>query len=206
MSAGRASAPAPERALAALAAELRGEGTVISPHVVEPSTGPSLGLLAARGPRAAEDPHLYALVVEAVREGYLLHYGEPRILAGSDGDLALLAGDYLYARGIERLAALGDEAAIRELSELIGLAAECHAEGRPELASPLWLASAVAVGCGSSERHETAKRAARALEATAAAQLAEAAAMTAAEAGIAGEFEHAAEAIDFRAPEVDVSG
>ncbi len=47
-------------------------------------------------------------MVEAVREGYLLHYGEPRLLAGHDADLALLAGDYLYALGIERLAALGD--------------------------------------------------------------------------------------------------
>ena len=43
-------------------------------------------------------------MVEAVREGYLLHYGEPRLLAGHDADLALLAGDYLYALGIERLA------------------------------------------------------------------------------------------------------
>ena len=51
-------------------------------------------------------------MVEAVREGYLLHYGEPRLLAGHDADLALLAGDYLYALGIERLAALGDPEAV----------------------------------------------------------------------------------------------
>ena len=51
-------------------------------------------------------------MVEAVREGYLLHYGEPRLLAGHDDDLALLAGDYLYALGIERLAALGDADAV----------------------------------------------------------------------------------------------
>ena len=38
-------------------------------------------------------------MVEAVREGYLLHYGEPRVLAGHDSDLAVLAGDYLYALG-----------------------------------------------------------------------------------------------------------
>ena len=42
-------------------------------------------------------------MVEAVREGYLLHYGEPRLLVGADADLALLAGDYLYALGLERL-------------------------------------------------------------------------------------------------------
>ena len=59
-------------------------------------------------------------MVEAVREGYLLHYGEPRLLAGHDPDLALLAGDYLYALGIERLAALGDAEAVLELADLIG--------------------------------------------------------------------------------------
>ena len=52
-------------------------------------------------------------MVEAVREGYLLHYGEPRLLAGHDADLALLAGDYLYALGLDRLAALGDTAPSR---------------------------------------------------------------------------------------------
>ena len=63
-------------------------------------------------------------MVEAVREGYLLHYGEPRMLAGHDPDLALLAGDYLYALGLERLAALGDPEAVRELSDLISLCAQ----------------------------------------------------------------------------------
>ena len=63
-----------------------------------------------RSARAAAAPGEYALVVEAVREGYLLHYGEPRLLAGHDADLALLAGDYLYALGLDRLAALGDAA------------------------------------------------------------------------------------------------
>ena len=51
-------------------------------------------------------------MIEAVREGYLLHYGEPRIVVGADTDLALLAGDYLYALGLERLAALGDLEAV----------------------------------------------------------------------------------------------
>ncbi len=47
---------------------------------------------------------------------------------GADDDLALLAGDYLYARGLERLAALGDLEAVRELSDLISLVAQLHAE------------------------------------------------------------------------------
>ena len=43
-------------------------------------------------------------MVEAVREGYLLHYGGAAVVAGADPDLELLAGDYLYALGLERLA------------------------------------------------------------------------------------------------------
>ncbi len=130
----------------ALAAQLREEDTPISPHVVEPAEEPALGLLAAAGPSAAAAPGEYALVVEAVREGYLLHYGEPRLLAGHDDDLALLAGDYLYALGLERLAALGDAAAVAVLAELIGRCAQLHAEGREDEAPELWHAAALAIG------------------------------------------------------------
>jgi hypothetical protein len=133
---------APGEALRVLAAQLRDESTPISPHVVDPTAEPELGLLAASGPRTAADPGQYALVVEAVREGYLLHYGEPRLLAGQDADLALLAGDYLYALGLDRLAALGDTAAVAVLSELIGGCAQLHAEGRSDAVPELWRAAA----------------------------------------------------------------
>ena len=114
---------------------------MISPHVADPSKpSPTLGLLAAAGPRAAEAPGEYALVIETVREGYLLHYGRPRVIAGADADLALLAGDYLYALGLERLAALGDLEAVRELADLISLSAQLHAEGRRRAREALWLA------------------------------------------------------------------
>jgi hypothetical protein len=136
---------APDKALRVLAERLREEETPISPHVVEPAEEPVFGLLAA-GPRSAAAPGEYALVVEAVREGYLLHYGEPRLLRGHDDDLALLAGDYLYALGIEGLAALGDAEAVAVLSELIGRCAQLHAEGREDEAPELWRASALAVG------------------------------------------------------------
>src|SRR4051812_40344950 len=104
--------PDPNAALRDLAASLRDEDTPISRHVVEPTEEPVFGLLATAGPRAAAAPGEYALVFEAIREGYLLHYGEPRLLAGHDDDLALLAGDYLYALGLGRLAALGDTATV----------------------------------------------------------------------------------------------
>jgi hypothetical protein len=114
-------------ALAELAAQLRAEQTPISPHVSGPDAGPGF---APPGERAA--------VIEAVREGYLLHYREPRLLAGHDDDLALLAGDYLYALGIERLARLGDTAAVLVLADLIGACAQLHTEGRGEEAPARW--------------------------------------------------------------------
>jgi hypothetical protein len=132
----------PSAALRALAEQLGGEGTPISPHVVEPAAAPRLGLIAAEGPRAAAAPGEYALVIEAVREGYLLHYGEPRLLAGHDSDLALLAGDYLYALGLDRLAGLGDAEAVAILSDLISDCARFHAEGRGAEAEELWPAAA----------------------------------------------------------------
>jgi hypothetical protein len=106
-------------ALAALAEQLRAEDTPISEYVVDPVGSSGSGL--------AEE---YELVFEAVREGYLLHYGEPRLMAGHDADLGLLAGDYLYALGLDRLAALGDTESVAVLSELISKCAQAHAEGR----------------------------------------------------------------------------
>lgn len=136
----------PNEALARLAVLLREGETPISAHVVETAERPVFGLLAALGPRSAAAPGEYALVVEAVREGYLLHYGKPRLLRGHDADLALLAGDYLYALGIERLASLGDAEAVAVLAELIGRCAQLHTEDRAEEAPPLWRAAALAVG------------------------------------------------------------
>ena len=138
----------PEAALEALAAQLREEGTPISAHVVESAEEPELGLLAAAGPGAVASPAEYAVVVEAVYEGYLLHYGEPRLLAGHDEDLALLAGDYLYALGLDRLARLGDTEAVAVLSELIGRCARLHAEGAAEAVPQLWRDAARRIAAG----------------------------------------------------------
>jgi hypothetical protein len=82
-----------------------------------------------------------AFVLEAVYEGYLLHYETPRAFEGMDADLRLLAGDSLYALGLERLSASGDIDAVRELSDLISLCAFVHAQGRPELVEELWQAT-----------------------------------------------------------------
>jgi len=117
-------------ALQTLADRLRAEDTPISPHVVDPAAPSELGELAGGGE--------YALVIEAVREGYLLHYEEPRLLSGQDPDLALLAGDYLYALGLDRLATLGDTRAVTILCDLISECARSHAEGETEGIPDLW--------------------------------------------------------------------
>jgi hypothetical protein len=135
----------PGGALEALAEQLRADESPISPHVIDPAEAPELGELAAAGPGAAAAPAEYALVVEAVREGYLLHYEEPRLLAGHDPDLALLAGDYLYALGLDRLATLGDTRAVAILSDLISDCARLHAEGSPAPIPGLWRSAAEAI-------------------------------------------------------------
>jgi hypothetical protein len=69
-------------------------------------------------------------VVEAVREGYLMHYGEPRALADVDDDLKLLGGDAMYAMGLARLADAGDLEAVAVLADLISACAQAESEGR----------------------------------------------------------------------------
>jgi hypothetical protein len=192
--------PAPEEALELLAERLRAENSVISPHVRRSAQPPYLGLLAAAGPRAIDARGSYALLVEAIREGYLLHYGEPRIVVGADPDLGLLAGDYLYAVGLERLAGLGDLEAVRELSDLISLTAQLHvAVSDPDAAAgataALWLACVTAVAVGTSEEHEAAKAALRAERPDAPAALLRSARFVAAATGLGSMLGHTAEAI-----------
>ena len=112
----------------------------------------------------------YALGLETIYEGYLVHYGRPRLFAPPDGDAALLLGDYLYAHGVARISALHDVAAVADLSELISLCSQVRAEeaaqpasaagqaggARPEDRSthgapgdgPLWAATAALLGRG----------------------------------------------------------
>jgi hypothetical protein len=196
--------------LGSLAALLRDGENVIAPHVVDSDEEPALGALAAAGPRAAEAPEEYVLLVEAVREGYLLHYETPRLIRGADPDLRLLAGDYLYALGLERLAARGDLEAVTELADLISLAAQIHAEsnGQPpgyEIRA-LWLAAAVAVAAGASSEHRDAKAALRAGDRAAARDLAAAAVENARRSGLDDALARAAESIGFDREDLPDSG
>jgi hypothetical protein len=195
--------PDPGDALNELALQLRGEQSVISPHVRAPDGQvPALGVLVAGGPRATEAPSEYAILFESIREGYLLHYAEARVVNGADDDLALLAGDYLYARGLERLASLGDLDAVRELSDLISLAAQLHAanhaSGPGDGCDALWLAAAIAVAAGPPPGHADAKRALRRGDPGASSALWEGAVSVAEPAGLAERLGRAAESIGFR--------
>jgi hypothetical protein len=156
-------------ALDRLAGALRTDGGLIADAVADPpQEDGALGAAAATGPRASGHEDDYALLVEAIFEGYLQHYGTGRVVRPPDPDLALLAGDRLYALGLARLAELGDLAAVAELADVISLAAQAQAEGDADRAVAVWAAGAAAVGHGSGPDLEAAKAAARAGEAGAA--------------------------------------
>jgi hypothetical protein len=83
--------------------------------------------------------------IETIYEGYLCHYGNPRLFAPEEQELALLLGDYLYAHGLVRIAATGSVGAVAELAELISICSCLRAEEAPGDADA-WLAAAVALG------------------------------------------------------------
>jgi len=150
-------------ALRRLQALLREEGglmaTLVDPAAQDglPDAIPSPAGVAAGGPRARGRREEYELLVEAIYEGYLLHYGSPRVVRTPEADLGLLAGDQLYAIGLARLVGLGDTLAVAELADTITLSALAQGAGEPELAAAVWAAGARAVGWGSSDAHGRAK-------------------------------------------------
>jgi hypothetical protein len=127
-----------------------------------PLPRPSPAQLAASGPRADGRNSDYELLVEAIYEGYLLHYHAARVVRSAEDDLGLLTGDRLYALGLARLVQLGDIQAVAELADVITLTALAQADDNPDLADAVWMAGARAVGWGASPQHERAKALVRA--------------------------------------------
>jgi hypothetical protein len=105
------------------------------------------GLLAAAvdpgAPADGEGP--YGSVLAAIREGYEQHYGQGRVLRTDDRDLALLAGDRLYALGLALLAERGDLPAVAVLADLISECASAHAEDDAARADAAWSRAATAL-------------------------------------------------------------
>src|SRR6059058_1055168 len=99
----------------------------------------------------------YALGLETIYEGYLVHHGRPRLFAPPDDDTALLLGDYLYAHGVARISALHDVAAVADLSELISLCSQLRAE-EAEGDGRLWAATAALLGREALDEARTALR------------------------------------------------
>ena len=123
---------------AQLADALRAEGGLLADALREQTS--------ADEPLLADvPPGPYALTLAAVREGYLLHYGEGRVTDVADPDLALLGGDRLYALALAELAALGDLAAVATLADLISDCARAHADEEPAQADAAWTAAATAL-------------------------------------------------------------
>lgn len=124
-------------ALATLAAELRGDGGLLAAATVDPAATAdrSRGDAVGRLPRGTVVGDALPVAIEATREAELLHHAPEaaRVVRTDDRDLALLAGDCLYALGLSRLAAGGwtDEVAI--LSDVVALVARLHADAAWEI-------------------------------------------------------------------------
>jgi hypothetical protein len=108
-----------------LAAEIAAQARAESP-LWEEALRPDPAFEPVFSPLAEER---FALALETIYEGYLLHYGASRLFAPADRDTALLLGDALYAQGLVQLAALGETGPVGELGELISLCAQHRGDG-----------------------------------------------------------------------------
>jgi len=90
-------------------------------------------------------PERFALSLETIYEGYLVHYGRPRLFADPEAEEAILLGDYLYAHGLVRVAATGELDAVSTLADLISTCAHLRAEDA-DGDGEAWLAAARRLG------------------------------------------------------------
>jgi hypothetical protein len=122
------------------------------------------GALRAEGEREEEPvfsplaDERFALAVETIYEGYLLHYGRPRLFAPADRDTALLLGDYLYAQGLVHLAETGSVEAVSAMAELISLCAQRRGQGEAG-DGEAWASAVARLGDGRATDPEAAARA-----------------------------------------------
>ena len=183
-----------------IAAELRESGTLVADCVVDTQAEPALR--APRRGRAARrggGGRVRRTSSRASGRASSFTTASPAWSRTEDRDLALLAGDYLYALGLALLAELGDLEAVRVLAELIALCAHAPAGAEADVGA-LWLAGTIAVAAGEEPRHAAAKEALRAGEPAADLLWAWAAGVAARE-GLEEQLGAAAETVGFRATE-----
>ena len=100
----------------------------------------------------------FALGLETIYEGYLVHYGRPRLFSPPDAHTELLLGDYLYAHGLVRVSATGSVEVVADLAELISLCAQLRAEVDGADDGAAWAATAALLGQGRLEQARSALR------------------------------------------------
>jgi hypothetical protein len=121
--------------------------TLLAPHAREPV--PVFSQLLPE-PR-------FALGIETIYEGYLLHYGRARLFAPSDDDIALLLGDALLAHGLVRIADTGSTIAVGDVAALLSLCAQAQADGL-DGDGAAWAATAALLGRGGLEEARSSLR------------------------------------------------
>jgi hypothetical protein len=87
----------------------------------------------------------FALGLETIYEGYLLHYGRSRLFDPPDEDIALLLGDALLAQGLVLVAATGSVVAVSDLAKLLALCTQARADGT-DGDGAAWAATAALLG------------------------------------------------------------
>jgi hypothetical protein len=87
----------------------------------------------------------YAEVIADIARGARLHYENADSV---DPDLDLLLGDQSYAKGLAKLATLGDIEETRRLADLISAVAQLHANGESAAAQELLIAAERRLGDG----------------------------------------------------------
>ena len=90
-------------------------------------------------------PERFALALETIYEGYLVHYGRPRLFAPPGDDEAILLGDYLYAHGLVRVTETGELDAVTALADLISTCAYLRGEAAPG-DGEAWIETCVRLG------------------------------------------------------------
>ena len=98
----------------------------------------------------------YGLALEYIFEGYLLHYGTSRLLEPGSLEFGLLAGDYMFARGLTQVSSLEDLFSIGVLADLISLCSHLHSrEEGQTLALDVWEVATLCIAMRASHGAES---------------------------------------------------